>query len=300
MESVLAIAETGSFSRAAEKLGYSQSALTMQVKHVEAELGTQLFDRVPRGAVLTEAGRAFTIHAREALDATDRAVSSVRDIAGAAEDPDAVTGSLRIGAVESVAASIMPELIVRLHEVYPRVQIVLRTDRGERLAEAVRESVLDVLLTLDRPLFAAGLERESMREEDVVFAAAPRLLKAAHIDSSVPLDPKQLARLPLVLTERGESYRYELERALSELDLYLNPIVEAGGTDTLVRLAEQGVGVAFLPRFSVGQAFQTGALLPLAMALEPVRMQIQLAHRKNKWPSRQLKTFVALAREVLG
>lgn len=299
MESVLAIAETGSFSRAAEKLGYSQSALTMQVKHLESELGAQLFDRIPRGAVLTEEGRAFAAHARDALDAAARAAASVRDAAGAVGDADAVTGTLRIGAVESVAATIVPELVARLHGIHPRVRVVLRTDRGERLADAVREHELDVLLTLDRPLAAAGLERVALREEEVVFAASPGLLEAERIDCDEVLEPERLVRLPLVLTERGESYRRELERELSERGLYLSPIVEAGSTDTLVRLAKQGVGAAFLPRFSVESAFRGGALLPLAVEIDPIRMQVQLAYRKNSWPARHLKTFIELVHEML-
>lgn len=303
LESVLAIVEAGSFSRAAERLGYSQSALTMQVKQLEAELGVQLFDRVPRGAVLSEEGRAFASHAREVLAAAERAAASVRPGHASAGsscsdvDPALVTGRLRIGAVESVSAALLPELIVRFHAIHPHVEVVLKTARKEQLLEAVRENELDAFVTLDRPFAVSGAERQVLRTEEVVFAAAPSLAQEAPAGL---LSPEELLHLPLVLTERRESYRYELERALDECGLCLEPIVEAGSTDMLMRLAKAGVGVAFLPRFCVEEALEEGTLQLLDVDLEPISMQLQLVHRKSTWPSPQLTTFIDLATTTLS
>ena len=97
IETFLRIAELGSFSRAAEKLGYSQSAVTMQMKQLERELGVRLVDRIPRGAQLTDQGRAFAFYARELMAVSQRAVAAARIDEG---DEKGMIGSLRIGGVE--------------------------------------------------------------------------------------------------------------------------------------------------------------------------------------------------------
>lgn len=286
VEALLAVAELGSFSRAAEKLGYSQSAVTMQIKQLEHEVGTRLLDRLPRGAVLTQQGRAFAFHARELMAEAGRAVAAVRpDTCDAPE----MVGTLRIGSVESVASVLLPRLLAAYHERYPHIELVVRTMHGDRLIEGVRENRLDLFLTTDRLLSARGLTRVVQREEDVVFAASPDL--ACHV-GRVRLDG--LALMPLVLTERGESYRYELERLLADRDEQLHPVVEAGGTELLVRLAERGVGVAFLPRFAAADALARGTLVELASELAPIRVWNQLFVHKDKPLDGPLRAFVEL------
>ena len=85
-----------------------------------------------------------------------------------------------------------------------------------------------------------------------------------------------LGRLPIVLTERGESYRLELDRLLAERDVTIEPLVEAGNTETLVHLAERGVGATFVPRFSAANELASGALVELGSDMPAVRMETQM------------------------
>ena len=288
IETLLKIAELGSFSRAAEKLGYTQSAVTMQIKQLEHECGATLLDRMPRGARLTKQGRVFAVHAREAILALERARAAVR----VASDGDAdLVGTLRIGSVESVATAVLPGLLAQFHQLYPTVELVVSTARVERLAEGVLDNKLDLLLTMERPISFRHLARTLLHEEDIVFAAAPdvaRTVGEVHLEG--------LPRLPLVLTERGESYRFELERLVEERDEQLRPIVETGNTETLVHLAERGVGVAFLPRFAVASSLEAGTLEELDSDIEPVRMWMQLFMHEAKPTSPALAAFVEMLR----
>lgn len=295
IETFIKVAELGSFSRAAEKLGYSQSAVTMQVQQLERELGARLLDRVPRGAVLTEQGRTFVLHAREVLDVAARAAASVSADAG--QPPELVRGTLRIGSAESISTALLPELIVRFHRRYPRVAVVVRTARREQLVEGLRDGSLDVVLTMENKFSAAGLSRTLLRQEEIVFVAPPAL--AAPL-AGEPLALADLPQLPFVLTERGESYRYELDRLLAEEDEELVPIAEAGNTETLVHLAERGVGCSFLPRFSVEASLAAGTLELLQVDAPPVRMWSQLFTRKSAWPAAPLAAFTELCQEFFS
>ncbi len=299
IETFLAIVEQGAFSKAAEKLGYSQSAVTVQIKQLEHELGARLFDRVPRGAVLTEQGRAFAFHANEIVGAARAAKASVAFGHG---EPRDIAGILRLGSVESVATAILPEILVRYHSICPRVQVIVTTAQRGRMIEGLRNNTIDLLLTMERHVHQSGLVTRALRREQVVFVASPALLDNAGEDASPgqQMDARALCRLPFVLTERGESYRLELDRALSELDLQIDPLIEAGNTETLVHLAERGVGATFVPRFSAQRELDRGSLVEVATQLEPVEMETQLIHHRGKWIAPHMKVFIDVLETLVG
>lgn len=293
LETFLRIVECGSFSQAAAKLGYSQPAVTMQVKQLERELGARLFDRIPHGVRLTDEGRRFSFHANEVLSAAERAADAVRpsSAAGGRE----LVGTLRIGGVESVSTALLPDVLAAFAREHPHVRLEVRATRGDYLAELARANEIDLFYTLDRKLALRGFERSLIRAEDIVFAAKPDVCSGQK-----PLEPSELARLPFVLTERGESYRSELDRALAEHDCSIEPVIEAGNTETLVHLAERDVGIAFLPRYAVENSFTARTLAPVPTTLEPVCMWVQSFRHREKWVTPAMAAFAELAERMIG
>src|SRR2546429_9807506 len=111
----VAVADEGSFSRAAAKVRVAQPSLSQQIRKLEAEVGQPLFDRLPRSVVLTEAGRCFIDYARQIL----AAIRDARRCGG--ELKDAVTGELPGGAISTIAPDVLPELVTKFHQDYPGV-----------------------------------------------------------------------------------------------------------------------------------------------------------------------------------
>lgn len=300
IETFLAIVEYGTFSRAAERLGYSQSAVTVQMRQLEHELGVRLFDRVPRGAVLTEQGRAFAFHANEIAGAVR---SACRAVAAPLEGARELTGVIRLGSAESISTALLPELLIAFHERCPRVQVVVSATRREYMIEGLRNNTLDVLLTMERHVCEPGIHVEALRREPVVFAAAPSFAARLHgegANAESACSPEALAALPFVLTERGESYRLELDRLLAERNLTITPLVEAGNTETLVHLAERGVGATFVPRFSAARELARGTLVEVACDLPAIEMESQLLWHNRKWLAPHLAEFIAATRAFFG
>ncbi len=306
IETFLAIVQCGTFSRAAERLGYSQSAVTVQIRQLEGELGVRLFDRVPRGAVLTEQGRAFAFHANEVMGAVRAARASVEEPGGSAGE---MRGVIRLGSAESISTAILPELLVEFHERCPLVQVVVSTDRRESMIEGLRNNALDILLTMERRVCERGLHVEPLRTERVLFVAAPGVATrcgavgdaagdAASPDAGrpMPCGAEVLAQMPFALTERGESYRLELDRMMAERGLAIAPLVEAGNTETLVHVAERGVGVTFVPRFSAARALEHGTLVEVPCDLPSVEMESQLLWHERKWIAPPMAEFMDVAR----
>lgn len=293
IETFLAVIEYGTFSRAAERLGYSQSAVTVQMKQLEQELGARLFDRVPRGVQLTEQGRAFAFHANEIADAARAARASVALNGVSVHE---VRGCIRLGSVESVSTALLPELLIEFHERCPRVQVVVTTDRREDMMAGLASNTIDVLLTMERHVCLSGVVCETLRHERVAFLASPAFLQGRGIGCTEKIDVAALADLPFVLTERGESYRLELDRLLAERDVAIEPLVETGNTETLVHLAERGVGVTLVPRFSAERELAAGTLVELACDMPPICMETQMLCHSRKWIAPHLAEFIDVVR----
>lgn len=116
----LKVAATQNFSKAAEQLGYSQSAVTIQIRQLEKELGISLFERIGKRVYLTERGAEFTSYANEIMRVTSRASLF-------AKDKKEVSGTIRIGGVESVCTALLPELLLSFHKQYPKVKTVIKS-----------------------------------------------------------------------------------------------------------------------------------------------------------------------------
>lgn len=120
------------------------------------------------------------------------------------------------------------------------------------------------------------------------------------MEDGEPVGVDALARLPFVLTERGESYRLELDRLLAERDVTIEPLVEAGNTETLVHLAERGVGATFVPRFSAANELASGTLVELGSDMPAVRMETQMLWHARKWIAPHLAEFIQVTRRFFA
>src|SRR5436189_3860459 len=156
----VAVAEEASFSHAAKREHVSQPSLSQQVHKLEEELNQQLFDRLPRSVVLTEAGRCLLPYARVILTALADARHAVTAV------QDEVAGRLAVGAIPSIALYILPRLIGRFQQAYPKVTFELFEDTTEKLAQRLEDGTLDLVIasgTDESPNLARySLGRESL------------------------------------------------------------------------------------------------------------------------------------------
>ena len=134
----LRVAELQNFTHAAQELGYSQSAVTVQIRQLETELGVPLFERIGRSVSLTAPGQAFLQEAGEIIKAAERAKDAVRT----APEPE---GTLRVGTMESLSASVVWRLITDFHRQFPQVNVVIRTSTADGLLEMMRRNDVDFI-----------------------------------------------------------------------------------------------------------------------------------------------------------
>ena len=147
------------------------------------------------------------------------------------------------------------------------------------------------VFTLDKKFNHPEWVCASQTVEEIIFVA-PKDQKR----SKVPIE--ELVQKPFILTERGAAYQYELERLLAEQELRIEPILEIGNTETIIKLVKRAIGLSFLPKYTVSYELETGQLVQIQTNLPVVTMYCQLLYHKNKWLTPQMKTLIQLARKL--
>jgi len=287
MKTFLRVSDLQSFTKAAEELGYSQSTVTVQIKQLEEELGVLLFERIGKNVKLTEHGRVFRSQAREIV----HAVEQLRSAMG---DTEQIRGSLRVGTVDSLCTKRMPYILQEFRKHCPLVETVVRTGSNETLYDMVQKNEVDLIYFLDRRQFRDDWVKVMEQEEPAHFVAA----------SGHPLTKEGLVTLteilaePLLLTERGMSYRRSLEIAVAMEELELRPALELANTDVLVNLVIHDAGVAYFPDFITEEHVEAGelAVIQCVMDVEPVWSQ--LIYHKDKLLTPQMKVFMDILQNM--
>jgi len=278
INSFLKIVSFQSFSKAAESMGYSQSTLTVQIKQLEAELGVQLFDRIGRKIYLTSKGELFLEYALEISRLSNDAMTSVRH-------DEVISGTLRIGCVESISTSILTDLVLTYHQKFPQVNTLIKTSTSDGLLLMLKNNELDIICTLDHNLYGSEWIKRFQNEESIVFVSSTDT-------NNRSFSLSEITNFPFLLTEKGESYRYQLENVLAENNLEVNPVLETGNTETLVKLVEKGMGISFLPMYTVEQKLSEQKIFLMNIDTQPIKMWCQLIHHKNKLLTPQIAEFI--------
>ena len=166
LNTLIRAAQFQSFSKAAESLGYSQSAVTVQIKALEEELGVRLFDRMGKRVILTAQGQCFLEYANSILDPIHNARRAL------SEDAE-LEGCLHIGTLESLCFFRLPGLMHQFRVEHPKVSLRVTTGSPEELIEKMERGEVDLICILDEPRYSNSWHKCNEIPEEVVFAASP-------------------------------------------------------------------------------------------------------------------------------
>lgn len=277
------IAEIQNFSKTAEQLGYSQSAVTMQIKQLETELHAQLFERIGKQVKLTQAGERLLPHALEILN-------TVRKAERISQEPEQISGKLRIGTCESLVISMLPPVILEMSQLCPHVEISTHTALVPDLFQMLRQNDIDILYFLDEKHDSPEWIKVSERPEKIFFVASAESSLAGQ--SRIPIE--RLLEEPLFLTEKGISYRYAMEQLLAAKGYELHPFWEVGNTDVITRFLLKNKGISFLPEYVVHDYLEQGDLIVLDTECNDIIMWSQLAYHRHKYVTPQMNLFLDL------
>ncbi|MFD5385385.1 LysR family transcriptional regulator [Streptomyces sp. NPDC127074] len=273
MRYVVAVAETNSFTRAAERCLVVQSALSHQVARLERELGARLFERTSRRVRLTPAGEAFLPAARQCLDAAERAAAEVAAAVGE------VRGRLALGVISTVTAVDIPGALRDFRERYPQVRIRLRVAASDDLVEQVREGAIDVaflgLPTTARP---QGVAAHELARDRLVAVVAPDHPLAGESE----VDLRRLSSEVFVDLPAGTAGRAQSDLAFEAAGLGRVVGFEVTSADFIARLVRPGLGVAMLPSAYVPHL---AGVVTIEVADAPARVEYVIWSRFSRTPA---------------
>jgi DNA-binding transcriptional LysR family regulator len=289
-----AVAVNRSFTRAANELGYVQSAITSHVKALEADLGVRLFDRLGRRVVLTGAGSELLAYATKILDLTDGARAAV----ARGGEP---SGTLRVIAPETLCVYRLPPVLKEFGERAPGVRVVFEPSKNGTLDSTLRrrlsEGLVDAAFVIERERGDAGeIVSETLIREPLVLVANPdHPLAEAEV-----VRPADLVEESVLMAEKGCGFREVFEEQMARAGVRPKSEIEFASGEAIKRCVEVGMGVAVLAAVSVAEEIRSGRLAVLNWLEVDFLVSTQMLHHGERWLSPALGAFLDTTREVLG
>jgi DNA-binding transcriptional LysR family regulator len=253
LKTLLTIASTRNFTRAAERMHLTQAAVSAQIKALEAETGVPLFARVNKKVFLTEAGEMLVQYAERLLKSHDEALLSLKELG------EAEKGRLRIGTASTMASNEqLPTILAELKRVYPQAQFVVRRATSTEIVAQILQNDLDIGL-VSLPVEASDIRADVLQRDRLVAIMQPDH-SLAHQRSVSPL---QLAAEPLILGEQGGNTRRLINLFFEKSGVRPEVIMELGSMTSIKRMVEHGLGMSIVPRSAVRDELKAGKLMAL-------------------------------------
>lgn len=282
------ITEEGSFAKAAERLNYTQSAITFQIGQLEKELSADLFEKIGRKMVLTKAGERL-------IPYVDEVLSSVEKLRSFEEELSECKGDLRVGVGETLLCYKIPSVLKKFHEKAPKVRLFLRSMNCYDIRDALLSGSLDLgVFYADVGGFKDNLVSYPLGRYSLALVASEKT-KEAYGDF---ITENQRIPVPFIINEPNCIFRQIFERYLRDRAIDLDHTIELWSIPTIKNLVENDVGVSYLPRFSVEEELSDGSLAEIPTGIGGAAINAVCAHHKNKWLSPAARLFIELARKL--
>ncbi len=266
-----AVAESGGFSRGAERLMVSQPAVSLQIAELELHLAAKLFDRLPRGVRLTEAGQILLTYARRIEGLSREAQQAIGELRGLRG------GRLVIGASLTVGSYVMPPILGEFRHQYPEIELILDVANTEQIQRKLLDNELDIGFT-EGLAEHADLISESFYADELVAVCPPGhpILKLKRVTAA------QFCSQPIILREQGSGTRAVVEQALAAKGISVHPVMSLGSIEAVKRAVMAGVGLAIVSELAIETERQAGALLVVTLSDLQLRRPLHQVELKGK------------------
>ena len=285
-----AVVEKKSFSQAAERLGVTQPAVSLQIRALEKRLGAQLLDRSGRRVEPTEAGHRLYRNAQRMLSLEEQLLEEL-------SHDDKLAGRFELGASTGPGGSVVPLVLGELQRTYPEISVALTVSDTHRIVELVADRALELGVVGFAHRHRSAVFEPLFRDE--VVLACP----AGHVFAGRTVSLDELRAETLIFMQEGAGVREAIEDELRSKGVRLKDFdvrLELGLQESVRTAVEAGFGVTFISRSAIEAALAAGTLTEARVeGLEPSR-EIFLVRASGRTLTRVAQAFIDLARERLA
>jgi DNA-binding transcriptional LysR family regulator len=271
----IAVAQEGSVTRAAQRLGYVQSNITARIQYLESELNTQLFYR-QQGMKITSSGEKLLPRAAQILHQLDEIKSGISD----SGEP---IGRLSIGANYTVSSLHLPKLLSQYHKAYPEIDLTLETSNSEDLIDKVLHFQLDGAFVKSQSLDDVNIVKELTSEEELVLIASPQYNNIQEVCANT-----------FLMKLKGCSNRSQLEAWFKYENISPVRYIELNTLDSIIEGVIEGLGVSFVPQSSIREFEQKGRIKSFPIPSEFSSTTAYFIRHKNCVMTSGLTKFIEM------
>jgi len=280
------LAETESFTKAAQINSVTQSAVSQTISALERQFKSLLIERSKKNFRLTPEGGVLYEHCKKILQTYDSLRSRLQEI------EDVVSGSIRVATIYSIGLHVLPPYVKKFLKTYPAVNVQVEYRHANQVIEDVATNVVDLGLVA-YPSRDSRLEIVPLRKDRMVLIAAPDHPLAKEQSLKI----KDLSGVKFISFERDIPTRKALDKIFKDHDVTVEHVMELDNVETLKRAVEIGSGVAIVPQETVKQEIANQTLAAVTLQNGDISRPVAALYKKNKVLSPAMKKFIALLKE---
>ena len=285
LEVFLSVAKHLNYTRAGEEVNLSQPSVSVRIRQLEDELGTKLFEQLGKKVSLTEAGALLVPHARRVIAAVENAQAAIDELLGLDR------GRLRIGASTTPGMYLVPQIIARFNDRYPKIEIHLGINDTRQIEESVIRNEFDFGF-VGGHLVGDEVDVFPWVTDQLVLIVGPDhpLAKKRSIKSA------DLRHEKFILREPGSATRAVISYHLEHSGLEIDPVMEMENPESVKKAVQSGRGIAFISRFAVEAELKTKTLIAIPVRGLRIDRELKIVYRRDKHLGRAAKAFIEMAR----
>ena len=277
------------FQKAADKLGYTQSTVTFQIKQLEEELALKLFEKIGRRMELTQAGK-------DIMSYIDMILQGAEQIGNYGKSLSEISGSLKLAIPDSILIyNMQPFMQAFTHEA-PNVQLIVNSIQSGEINPSIADGTADIGINCEKDSYPDSIIHKKLGKYKAVLVASP----FANNNLLDFITPHQRKPISLICNEPDGYYQLDMDKYLSEKDILLNPPMKVQSIEAVKRCVMNNLGIAVVPTYSIGEELKNGSLMPIKTELDEKEYNSFYIYHKNKWISPQMELALDLLKKYLG
>ena len=279
------VANYGNITKASEHLNISQPAISKSIKHLEEQLGGQLFIRTKRGVVLTAEGKEFYSYIKQAIEYINNAENKFTDLI------NLETGSIKIGISTTLTKEFLLPYLEKFHSLYPNIDIQIATDLTKELFFKLKNGLIDiVILNLNNKNYGNDIEIIKCRKINDCFVVNNKYKDLINHELSL----NDLNNYPLILQSKGSNTREFLDKFTQKNDVVLQPNIELASYTLVVEFAKIGLGIGYVTKDYIKNNLKNKELFELKIKEKIPSRYIGIALSKSHIPNFSTKKLIEI------